>query len=189
MRFPAAGFLRPGSRQSALFVCHGNIARSPAAERLARRAYGERGWQFDSAGIGAVTGHGVAEHIDAALARRGIDPGGHAAKQVQRRHISSAEYVFALDLTHRAWMLDQWPEFADRVFLLGEAAALAGTGRAQDRGGLASAAMSPPDLQIEDPYMRGSAVAEHAVAEIEAAVLELAPLLPSLHDQPDARRR
>ncbi|MDO5051779.1 MAG: hypothetical protein Q4E05_02680 [Pseudoclavibacter sp.] len=180
MRLPAVGLRRPAPRDSVLFVCHGNIARSPAAERLARRAYAVRGWSFDSAGIGAVVGHGVAEHIDDALRRRGVDPSGHAAKQLQRRHLTAAEYVLALDLTHLAWILDQWPEFAGRVFLLGEAAALAGTGRANNRDALASAACSPPGLQIEDPYLRGSAVAEHAVAEIEAAVEALAPLLPDL---------
>lgn len=47
-----------------LFVCQGNIARSAAAEAMARASCPTAsGLEFSSAGTGAVVGHGVAREV------------------------------------------------------------------------------------------------------------------------------
>jgi len=47
-----------------LFVCHGNVARSPAAEVVARTLLPRSsGWTVSSAGIGALRGEPVADDV------------------------------------------------------------------------------------------------------------------------------
>ncbi len=88
-------------RTSVLFVCLGNICRSPMAEGVFRHLVREAGledrFDIDSAGTGAWH---VGEPPDArsseAAARHGIDLDGHA-RQVQPVDLERFDHVIAMD--------------------------------------------------------------------------------------------
>ncbi|WP_130864601.1 low molecular weight protein-tyrosine-phosphatase [Acidipropionibacterium timonense] len=90
-------------RPTIVFVCHGNICRSPMAERIARRAAAE-------AGIDAViTSAGVSDEEDgnpmdrrarAVLERRGYDVSPHIARQIGADDIRGADLVVAAEPSH-----------------------------------------------------------------------------------------
>ncbi|QZT58440.1 low molecular weight phosphatase family protein [Mycolicibacterium austroafricanum] len=112
-----------------LFVCTGNICRSPTAERLAA-AIGAQlqipNFEASSAGTRAVVGHPI--HHDAAVVLQGLgggDGSGFSARQLAPRIISNADLILAMTIEHRNGVLEQAPHKLHRTFTLAEAAQLA----------------------------------------------------------------
>ncbi|HEX3378191.1 MAG TPA: low molecular weight phosphotyrosine protein phosphatase [Paraburkholderia sp.] len=82
-----------------LIVCHANVCRSPAAEMLfkARQERAPRGRAapiaFHSAGIRAVTGHGMDPVMRRLLEERGVAAGLHHARRLDRSLVRAADLV------------------------------------------------------------------------------------------------
>ncbi|MCB1292208.1 MAG: low molecular weight phosphatase family protein [Mycobacterium sp.] len=110
-----------------LFVCTGNICRSPTAERLAAALSAENAipeFRASSAGTRAVMGHPV--HPDAARVLEGLggDPTGFAARQLTAKIATDADLVIAMTRTHRDAVLELAPRQLHRTFTLTEGAQL-----------------------------------------------------------------
>ena len=85
---------------SILFVCLGNICRSPLAEAAMRDAAARAGVAVvvDSAGTGAWhVGQAPDRRSVAVAARNGVDIAGYKARQVRGDDFRSFDYVLALD--------------------------------------------------------------------------------------------
>ncbi len=90
---------------SLLFVCLGNICRSPAADGIARSLAAERGldWRIDSAGTGAWhIGKTPDERMMAAAASRGIDLSPLRARQAEPHDFLRFDHIFAMDESNLA---------------------------------------------------------------------------------------
>jgi protein-tyrosine phosphatase len=86
---------------SVLFVCLGNICRSPLAEAAFRREAARRGLdvEIDSAGTGEWhNGNPPDPRAIAVAARNGIDISGLRARQVTRSDFRRFDRIVALDL-------------------------------------------------------------------------------------------
>jgi protein-tyrosine phosphatase len=154
--------LREGISLHVLFVCTGNICRSPTAERLAA-AFGAQlalpDFTTSSAGIQAVVGHPI--HRDAALVLEGLggDSSNFAARQLTPKIASGADLVLTMTRSHRDSVLERVPRLLHRSFTLSEAARLVTEGGAatvSDLPGLraqitANDAMDVPDPIGQDP--------------------------------------
>lgn len=167
-----------------LFVCTGNIARSASAQLIAQHRNQNAGWNFDSAGVGAVVGSGVAPHIDRELKDRGIDISGYAAKQITRDIAERSALIVVMDKSHRKWILNEWPHLHKRVLLLKQiqrVRPLAGK-RMDPLSYLMQLDIPVKDSDsIADPYRRGPEAASVAVKEVEGA---LDVFLPWLQTRP-----
>lgn len=124
-----------------LFVCTGNICRSPTAERLAtayRIRCGIPDFTASSAGTRAVIGHPI--HHDAALVveRLGGDASGFAARQLTPRIASDADLVLTMTRAQVDTVLELAPHKLHRTFTLTEAARLASDCNAQSVADLAA---------------------------------------------------
>ena len=104
-----------------LFVCTGNLCRSPMAEGLARHHAGLRGLaiEFASAGLIARDGESPSENGVSVLAARGVDIGAQRARRLRGEHIADADLVVALDEEHRL-AVREFPEAALKPVLTGE---------------------------------------------------------------------
>jgi protein-tyrosine phosphatase len=114
-----------------LFVCTGNICRSPIAERLTR-AYLDESLgadaaliRIESAGTRAVVGSGVHPESSAVLSSLGGDPGGFVARQLTDEYAAAADLTLTLTRAHRRSVLNRAPRGLSRTFTLLEAADLA----------------------------------------------------------------
>ena len=97
-----------------LFVCTGNICRSPTAEGVFRAMVDATQMsgriEADSAGIGAYhVGEPPDERSQAAALTRGIDLSGQRGRQVSQDDFSEFDYVVALDRTHQQQLLHLCP--------------------------------------------------------------------------------
>lgn len=86
--------------KSILFVCLGNICRSPIAEGVARKIAQERGLSLrvDSAGTGSWhVGEAPCTHSISIAHKHGVDIAAQRARQVTREDLRSFDLVVALD--------------------------------------------------------------------------------------------
>lgn len=187
-----------------MFVCTGNICRSPFAEivtrhllvlRLGLRAAAP--FELGSAGIRAVVGAGMHPDTRSQMARHGMDPrasDGFAARQLQPAWLAEADLVLGASRRHRAAVVETDPLTSARTFTLREFARLAEqvdprrlppapVDRAhalvelarRQRGRVVSA--RPEDDDVADP-IRGGANAHRAAAEsVQQAVRAVVALL------------
>jgi protein-tyrosine phosphatase len=128
---------------SILFVCMGNICRSPTAEGVFRQRARELAPQLrleiDSAG---THDYHVGEPPDrravAAASRRGIDIAGLRARMVEDADFERFDLILAMDRLNHVTLLDRSPpEFHERIRLLMDFA------------------VSPEDEDVPDPYYGG----------------------------------
>ena len=165
-----------------LFVCTGNICRSPTGERLAAAYAAERGFPdftASSAGTRAVIGHPI--HRDAAvvLEKLGGDASGFTARQLKPKIVSAADLIIAMTSAHRDIVLEAAPRQLPRTFTLTEAARLSRMDGAQTIADLASLRrqLTASDLaDIPDPIGQSPAVfaaVGSQIAELLPPILEL----------------
>ena len=112
-----------------LFVCTGNICRSPTAEALARRElarYPGVPLEVSSAGSHALEGNPAASRSMRAASTRGASLERHFARELTRRRVRSAGLILCMAAEHRPFVLSYDRSAANRTFLLATFARVAG---------------------------------------------------------------
>ncbi|WP_088343306.1 MULTISPECIES: low molecular weight protein-tyrosine-phosphatase [Rhodomicrobium] len=94
------------SRQNILFVCLGNICRSPIAEGVFRNIAAQRRlsdrFMLDSAGLGSWhIGHPPDERAQAAMRSRGIDISTLRARRIAAADFERFDLIVAMDRSNR----------------------------------------------------------------------------------------
>lgn len=103
-----------------LFVCSGNVCRSPMAEHLLNAMLpASSSWRAISAGTLAFPGMPATPEAMAVLRTLEIDMAGHVSQPLTRRLVAAAEIVVAMTQSHRAAVLAMDPAAAGKLFLLG----------------------------------------------------------------------
>lgn len=155
-----------------VFVCTGNICRSPMAERLALRLirqYDVSGFRISSAGTRAVVGSAMHEEAARVLRSLGGDASQFAARQLTAKVASDADLVLTMTRAHRDKVLELAPRQLRRTFTLAEAARLASDFDAGTVGDLSEfrpqlAGLDLPD--VVDPIGQSAEVFESVGARI-----------------------
>ncbi|XP_014251564.1 low molecular weight phosphotyrosine protein phosphatase-like [Cimex lectularius] len=88
-------------RKSVLFICLGNICRSPLAEAVFLHLIKERGledeWDVDSAALGPWhVGNGPDSRTMKVLKENNI-PYSHSARQIEKADFNKYDYIFGMD--------------------------------------------------------------------------------------------
>jgi len=105
-----------------LFVCTGNICRSPMAEGLFRTAVRGLGYDFRvlSAGVGAVDGQPPSAHAVRALKELNIDISRQRSRMLTSELVNQADYIFGMTHGHVDAVTLLYPQAAEKTFLLRE---------------------------------------------------------------------
>jgi len=103
-----------------LFVCIGNICRSPTAEYLLRARFGSEGLDVGSAGLSALVGKPIDATAAEVLLEHGIDGSAHRGRQVTRNLLLQSDLILVMEKSHIAAIVRSAPEVSGKVFLLGK---------------------------------------------------------------------
>ncbi len=115
-RFGAHGeHLRP--IRNLLFLCYGNICRSPFAERLAQQTM--PALDITSAGFHPRSGRASPEHVVRAARVHAVDLADWSSREVTGRMVADADCIVVMDVSHLEKMQTNFPEALDRTTLLG----------------------------------------------------------------------
>jgi len=107
--------------KTVLFVCTGNVCRSPMAEALFRHATrGRDDFRVLSAGLSAAEGLPPSEHAIRAMRELGIDISGQRSRQLVSSMVQEADYIFGMSHSHVETIIALYPQAAEKTFLLRE---------------------------------------------------------------------
>ncbi len=153
---------------SVLFVCMGNICRSPTAEGVFRKLVEDEGLslsvEIDSAGTHAYhVGEQPDRRAQAAALRRGVSLSDIRARRVAGDDFARFDYVLAMDRLNLHMLTEEaGQDYAERVKLF------------LDFGGGA-------ESEVPDPYYGGTAGFERVLDLVEDASRGLLETLRSRH--------
>ncbi|MFH1467931.1 MAG: low molecular weight phosphotyrosine protein phosphatase [Pseudomonadota bacterium] len=104
-----------------LFVCTGNICRSPMAEYLARAYATERGRAVEvrSASAMGLDGHPAHPNVTKVMAEIGIDTSAHRSQPLTPELLRWADWTLVMELAHARACRELEPACEERVLLLG----------------------------------------------------------------------
>ncbi len=104
-----------------LFVCTGNICRSPMAEGLFRHLTRNTGkYQVLSAGVGAIDGQAPSAHAVRAMKEMGIDISRQRSRALNSALVDAADFIFGLTHSHVESIILLYPQAAEKTFVLRE---------------------------------------------------------------------
>ncbi|MCC6232467.1 MAG: ribose 5-phosphate isomerase B [Verrucomicrobiales bacterium] len=105
-----------------LFVCTGNICRSPMAEGLFRHLTARMGGRYRtaSAGVGAIDGMPASGHSVHALKQLGIDISKHRSRALTADLVRQADLIFGMTHGHAHAVMLMHPSAAEKTFVLRE---------------------------------------------------------------------
>jgi len=106
-----------------LFICTGNVCRSPMAEGLFRsmiEASGETDIGTGSAGIGASEGLPPSEFSVEVMAEEGIDITAQRSQMLTPELVEQASHIFGMTTSHQQAIQTFFPESQEKVFVLRE---------------------------------------------------------------------
>ncbi len=104
-----------------LFVCTGNICRSPIAEGLFRDAVKDRpDVTVASAGVGTIHGQPPSAHAVEVLRPLGVDISRLRSQPISEELVEKATHIFAMTRGHMEAIHTVFPEAAEKTFLVCE---------------------------------------------------------------------
>jgi protein-tyrosine phosphatase len=109
------------SPRSILFVCHGNVMRSPVAAELFRVRLGAASPEFAVASAGTWTTNSRPADVRAVAAagRLGVSLASHRSQMVSRQAIERADLICVMDYRNEAEIVARFSRAARKTILLG----------------------------------------------------------------------
>ena len=147
--------LRRQPNVNVLFLCYGNICRSPLAAALAEKRFPSASVQ--SAGFHSEQGRQSPDFVIDAAVKFGINLADHRSRRVNEKMIDAAEIIFVMDLRNRDLLKKEFPKALEKTLLLG-------------------LMLETKQLEIQDPFDKSPTMGATA-AELDGATSRLTGFL------------
>jgi protein-tyrosine phosphatase len=113
-----------GKKKTILFVCTGNICRSPMAEGFLKERLEREGllgiYEVRSAGLLAVEEAQVSSFAVQVMAEKGIDISHHRSHNLTLDDVEKADLILAMTRAHAEAIRFEFPKHKWKVYLLSE---------------------------------------------------------------------
>ncbi len=109
--------------KSILFVCTGNLCRSPMAEALMKKEmekYPSYDIHISSAGVLTVDGRLASDPAILVMNERGIDIMGHHSTRINEGLLREADLVIVMETMHRDVLLSMTPDLDNKIKIMGD---------------------------------------------------------------------
>ena len=107
------------SKKLIVFVCTGNICRSPMAEYMFRKHMEDNGeWEVCSAGVMTEYGAPASRFGVKALREIAIEMKDHRSQPMGRDLVDKADVIVVMTSAHRDILLERYPDAESKVVLL-----------------------------------------------------------------------
>jgi protein-tyrosine phosphatase len=106
---------------SVVFVCHGNIMRSPVSEAMLRHQlekHGIRNIKIVSAGMHAIDGRSADPRAQVVAPEFGVSLNAHRAQLLTQELIDSCDLAIVMDIQNAAEFLMRFPQAGKKLFML-----------------------------------------------------------------------
>lgn len=104
-----------------LFVCTGNICRSPFAQGLFTKSVSQKGSKdptAESAGLLALPGNSATYMAQRVAAEYGVDLSEHKAKSVSKDLVARPDLILVMEKSHEDTLLANFPEATGKALLI-----------------------------------------------------------------------
>lgn len=102
-----------------LFICTGNTCRSPMAEALARKMFGDL-VQVSSAGLAAFAGQSASSYAIEALSELNIDLSGHRSRRIEEQLMAEADWIIPMTQAQAETLSSLYPLYVHKIRYLGD---------------------------------------------------------------------
>lgn len=137
-----------------LFVCTGNICRSPMAAALFRARAATEGdgdrYRIESAGTRGVNGEPASTNAQLAMQQRGLSLDGHVARTITPELAREADLILVMTRSHRDALAAEFPDIRPKLRLMSELAGM--------------------EYDISDPYGRSLQTYETCAADLTTLI-------------------
>jgi protein-tyrosine phosphatase len=96
--------------RSILYVCTGNVFRSPVAEQMTRRLLGDSGVKVESAGILEYKGGPLSRKVVRLAKSYGVDLSLHKPRQVSAEMVDAADLILVFDRKQVGELVKMFPK-------------------------------------------------------------------------------
>ena len=151
---------RPEARRNLLFLCYGNICRSPLAELIARDLLPEH--NVASAGFHMTIDRPSPDHMKRAALKLDVDMESHRSHKVTQQDIDRADLVLVMDWKNYTQLIHAFPEAKAKSTFLGLFA-------------------PSPAIEIDDPYEFTGERVDQIAELIKQSTVGLADALARIH--------
>ena len=104
-----------------LFICTGNICRSPFAEGLFTKLALQKGYKglfAESAGLMALPGNAATALAQQVAAEHGVDLSNHRAKSATEERVGRADLILVMEKNHEVTLSSFFPKATNKARLI-----------------------------------------------------------------------
>lgn len=138
--------------KSILYVCTGNVFRSPFAERITKKLLGNSSIKVESAGILEYRGQPLPQEIVEVARKYGVDLSRHKPRQVNVSLVEAADLILVFDKKQVAELEGMFPKTKAKILTIKNCAGFS------------------DDRDMEDLWEKPVEVFERSIREIEVYV-------------------